>query len=551
MKKLRLYGSDILLYVVALFSYATFISILGWVKPPPSDQLEYLQGVEWGTTVGFWPWLDRVAFGASLGFLRLIPLPVYHTGPAYALLVNCISLLITMFWLHRRYNFASAWIFSLVFFSSWYAYFFGTQVFPEPTQILFGLLSILPFIDYLRTKNVKYVRVAGFFSAWVGLVKITSAIIPIVFVIMILRNSKNRQDLKNFFMFFCLGIVSIFVIYTAAYGPYSTWDMIYQFVTKNFSFMYKGRAEANNIVSYLDVVLNRSFLPIFLSLFIFSGIYRDTKFSRIATFSWIFFLVLYGIHIISGRGGPIINNYMYPTFYFSAIVFSAYVGSVINFDTPTKKIIWTFAGLLSLVIGVGIAARGNTSYIFQPGHHGFLTFPLKFFFNTGVLLLIVLPLLFEIKKSEKLAKSMIIVLALWCTAYNVGSLRRYYSEILLPEANFYYDNMHALSLVKEKSYNIYVEEWLKSSHSERIVWGVYRHFYRDKYHVEGSDAQIESEKLILENISYLNKESEIAESKHKFFLTDLPEKIKKYHPSATQKESFIWNNITLYVLEVL
>ena len=69
--------------------------------------------------------------------------------------------------------------------------------------------------------------------------------------------------------------------------------------------------------------------------------------------------------------------------------------------------------------------------------------------------------------------------------------------------------------------------------------------------MEGSDAQIESEKLILENISYLNKESEIAESKHKYFLTDLPEKIKKYHPTAIQQESFVWNKITLYVMEVL
>jgi hypothetical protein len=550
MKKLKPFWGDITFYTVILFSYAAFVIRLGWVKPPPSDQLEYLQGVEWGTTVGFWPWLDRVALGASIGFLRLIPLPVYHTGPAYAFFISSASLLYSMLWLQKRYGFGSAWVFALTFFSSWYAYFFGSQVFPEPTQIFFSILAIFPLIDYLETSDKKYLKRAAFFSAWAALTKITSLLLPVLLLFLVWKKAKDRNEIKEFIKYFTIGVISIFVIFTLAYGPASTWDMVREFFVKNFSFMYKGRSEANNIVSYLEVVLNKSFLPVLLSLFIFSGVYKEKIYFRLALFAWFFFLILYGIHIISGRGGPVINNYMYPTFFFAALTFAAYVGKNVVIEGTAAKIKWTAISIFLLSAGIGIASSGKTTHIFQPGYIGFLTYPLKVFFNSGLLLIVVLPLLFEIKKSSKVAKALVIAMTLWCTAFNVGSLRKYFREVLFPEANFYYDNMEALTLVDAKEYNIYIEAWHTASHAERIVWGVYRHFFRDKYVHEGVNAQILNEQEVKSSISFLNNEKEIAAAKHKTFLTDKPEIIQKYFPSSLIQTNLNWKGLNLFIVEV-
>jgi len=513
---------EILLLLAFPIFFATIAVRWNWVLPAVSDPLEYLRSVPWGSSYGYFPWLDRLALGGGLGLFGWLPWPVYVTGPLYILSLHLSVLCLGLWWLYRQVGFGAAVLFGIFFNCSWYFLFFSTQIFPESTVIFYSFLAFIFFHERKRSE-LWPLALAGFFAGFVFFTKATAAFFPPLLFLILFREKGWHKDLALFSGGILAGVLGVFLLFILVYDLASFQDAFVSFFSSNLQFNIQGRAEYNNPVNYVEVLLHKNHIPVFLGLFVAVGMYKDLRAKIPALIAWVFVTTVALIYIFSDRGYVPIHNYLYPGFFFASLALSAYLGSFVDLGKKFyQKAFWLGTGLLAVFLGLFLGRWFDPSGIFEAGYFAHLPKWASVLFNGGLFLSAILLLASEIRQSKKLVLSFTLVAGFWSAAHGGGLVRSHMDKILKPEVSFYYEQVGLLNENPKKGEDlaVFVQAWNKERNPDRIVI-LYEILYGPEADQAGQPKHLR-QKRFSDNLrmTYLFNEKELHQSKAKIFLVD-------------------------------
>ena len=546
--------------------YVWNISHYFFTLPMPSDPLQYLNSMDWGSTYGYWPWLDRIAFAIGLRvFSILTPVP-YLAGPLYIGFINTLTLIVAAAWLYRQRGFISALFICIIFNTSVFHLGFATYIYPIQTEAFWALIAFITFFsnENSRIYKQRYI-VAGFFACFAVFSKITGAFAAFYFFVYLVHGRKWR-DLAAFFLGGICGAVFLLGVFVLLFNTESLQNVFHLF----FKTTHTRATGLTNLVSFLDQMTSVKFFPVFISLFVLIGAYKHIFLRRLFCFAWANITTLYFIYTFTHRGGAAIPTYIYSAYIFTALGLAATIG--VFFDSIEKPILKKCPDdknpliLISMIcltlvcIGfiVGVKYPSvfdyNNSYlyyeaadIFTPNKISIPEF-WRWTYTLGPILIVVLLMTMQTSRSKGCLVFFMLTVSLWSAVYN-GGLAYGKANFDRKMAGFFYKAAPVLNEVPDQKFSIFVKEWNKQRHSHRLPW-VYRAFFNEKYKKgTGYDAQYKNHRLIKGSIKYLKSENELKKLRGKQLLTDDPGLISRYYTSVDIVKTIPWEGINLYVVE--
>lgn len=552
--KLIISALFILVYIYYTQKYHYFLP-----GPRPSDALQYLTPSNFGTSWGWWMWLDRLVLGIGLRIFTIFFDKVYIGRVFYISFVTVSLIIFCMIIAYKESGFLGSIFTCMFLITSDYFLRYATLIYPTQTLALFSVISFFCYKYIKQDHNLFFngIFFSGFFSAFVAFSKITGIIFILYIIISILKD-KNKNELKKYFIGLVLGTIAIFLLYIAVYNFESLLHAIYKFFKGSIKSNLTSRG--NNAVSYLPVLLNVSLLPVFISLFISIGAYRNKSIKSIFSVSWAYIFIIYFIYTFSKRGGGPINLYVYTAFTFAALGLSIYLAKQLKIHISELPIIQKFkikqnlfgilfSILLLFIVTICFNISHNNSTYFK---NIYLTSNVSIFIKW---LPILLPLclvgllsLFEYINNNKYKNYVVICLiifsAIWCSLQN-GS-----ASTIKKQNLFYYNNAPIFNIVKQDKFSVYIKKWQTNRHASRIIW-MYWALFNEKYIVENNYKSLSNtRKLVKSSIQYIKDENSIKKMKHQYVLTDSPLIIKKYFPGSNIIENINWNKKNYNIVKI-
>ena len=466
--------SDISIGILFFLFFALVIYRFFWVLVPPSDSLEYVGAALNGHTVGgAWPWLDRVFLGSLLrSSYLLFPGPLAVFGPTFAISISLLTLIVISGLLYWRQGFGAAFLFLCLSTGSYLYFLFSTQIFPEPLLALLSALATFAYIRYDKLKDPKWLAVTGILTGLAATTKITGAAVFITISILMASQRKWREWLK---LTLWTGVGKVIAIgsFTLFYGFQSTFDVYRSFIGDNIRQNLSGRVAYNNSVTYWDVFFDRLHFPVFILMLLFLPVYRHPKGRVFAMMGWCYFVLVYFIYWITGRGYTPIANYVYPSYLCFLIALSLAASE--NLILPTIQQRWrlSFAVLAAWSAGFLWFRDIDASLIFQAGFYPNLGAVQKLALNGALLILIPLLLIYSLKQKSRALIYALIISSFWGGAYAVNRAYNLYQNILIPDTQSYYELAPLLDRVNSPAFSLFLP-----TRSEKMDIVRLRHVYR-------------------------------------------------------------------------
>ncbi len=556
----KIYYLKILILVSFVLFYLFMIKFYFLKLPGPSDALQYLTPSAFGTSWGWWMWFDRLTLGIGLGFFTIFFNKIYIGGIVYIVFVSTLLLSFSIYISYKLGGFISAVFCAVFLITSNYFLIYSSSIYPNQTLALYSLISFYMFYFYNSTNNRFFdnVFLAGFFSAFALFSKVTG-IVVIILLLFDLIVLKRIKDIKKFILGLIIGTLFIFLLYILVYNYQSLYHAAFRFFKSSIHANLTSRG--NNAVSYLPVLLDTKFFPVFISLFILIGVYRDKVVKKFYQFGWGYVGIIFFIYTFSYRGGNPIPLYIYTSFIFFSIGLSLYLSKLIrnnDFDNQLKQkfgisfnfdIVYYFAVIVLMIMGFVIGIN-------------YPTFINKLYSSSNVSILIkwmpiLLPVFIvialsyiEFSKSQYIVILLILVISFWSSLTN--SAIAYYSAITNKKhLSFFYKNAPLFNEVSEMKFSVYISDWNKISKSERIIW-LYWVFFNKKYPISNDyDALAKTRKNVESSIKYIKTENELKKLEHKYLLTNELSTIKKYYSEYLIINRISWYNNIYYLIKII
>ena len=541
-----------ILILLALPSvYAFYASEHFWSLPYPSDPLQYLEpAAVIHSLVGWFPWIDRIVLAIGLRLSAAIFSPIYVAGMYYIAVVNFLIITIGVFCCYIKKGFLAGLFAGILLVSSYTFLRYATYIYPDQTMALFALLAFVFFFSKYKSKLFDPVILAGLFTALTCFSKLTGVAILIPFIILIVSERK-WGEIKKLVIGFLAGTLVVFFITYLLFG----WDSIayLPFGAANYYGTGAGAVRYGIDLSYFNMLVKQYYLPIFFSMIVFVGAYRQ-KLTRHLYLAAMSFVVLYGLYIVFTNNIQAINNYLYPAVVFGSLGLAMYLATILkegstrlstrfNFIFGNKaQLIYAVICLICVFVAIKIGVIRHAAFI-NPAAEGVpgilrMAYPVIPLIIIGGLLLI------EYSKSRIIILLFMILISLWSPAHN-GAYAYERASSYREFADFFYTAAPVLNDVPAKEFSVYVEDWNKRPHAKRIDW-VYRAFFNEKY------TKI-SQRTVLEEMRnsflFIGDKKDIPMAKGNQILTDNPEKISQYWPTK-QIKTILWEGTTLTVLEI-
>lgn len=558
----------VLLVLVVLYIYN--ISHHFWSLPAPSDPLQYLGSAVWKTTWGYWPWLDRISLAVNLRLFTILFSKGYIAGMVYIGFINTAILITSMFWAFKKSGFWAALIVGTFINSSYLMLGWGTYLYPDQTVALYSLITFMFFFSKIKeSRYIKPILIAGIFAALTLFTKATGIAVPIFFIGYIIFK-KNWKHLKQFVLGMIAGSALIILLFILLYN----WQ---SFVNVYQHFFFGKLGISNNLITdlthsgvayYHKIILSMKYFP-FIALLIILGAYKNKKTKNLLFLAWMYIIIV----SIVRPAAPSIPSYIYSAYIFICLGLSIYLADLMNIHKTTKSIYnkkyipFVFCGLALLLIMLGLKLGFKYSPV-QEFNYGYnylipsdiythptnLVYPtiIKSIYVFGPLIILGLLIYCLNLKSKKLILLFILTVAFWSSFSNGGLA---YKKTLFDKnhADFFYKAAPILNLVSAKKFSIYIEEWNKHSHAERILW-VYRIFFNKKYQrvfEPKHKSQYENEYEIKRNIAFIKNEQDIqSEIQGTQILTDNEKVILRYFPWAKKIVEIPYEKKMLVVLDI-
>lgn len=546
----ELYQILILFLFVALYIYN--VSRYFWTFPAPSDPLQYLGPVSWGSTWAYWPWLDRINLAVNLRLFTMFFSKAYVGAMVYIGSINTLILVLSMLWAYRKSGFFAALLTGVFFNTSYIFLGWSTYIYPDQTVAFYGLLAFVIFFwdESTAWKPWRFI-LAGMIAGFACFTKATGVIIPIFlgFYCIYQKNWKNLIRLSAGVAGGSIIVLFLFVILfnwqslVNAYGQFFGSSVSRNIVTGG------GGTTSFGVAYYHELILSLKYFP-GIGLLVLAGAYVNKNSRGLFILAWFNILFVSIVRMLA----PSIPNYIYLAFVLIIPGVAIYISDSVQtreFNSIEKGNIFLYTALsigsgilvfLGLKLGIKYSSVDQFDYaysylkpldIFSGGNFEYPGYIKRLFTFSPFIIFGSLILVLSRKSSTSLVTFSLIISFL--LSFMNGGLAYRKAEFDRKEAGFFYDKAQILNKVPAKTFTVYVEEWNKTRYSHQIMW-VYRLFFDEKFQREFTPSyksQYLNEYLVNSNIAYVNNEKNLVhEIKGDTILTDSYSVVSRNFPNA-------------------
>lgn len=439
----------------------------------------------------------------------------------------------------------------IILVTSYSLLFESTMIYTDQTMSLFCLIAFIFFFSKYRNKIFDPTMMAGIFSAVSCFTKLPAIALLLFFIAWIVC-AREWPRLKRLLSGLLIGSILVVLIYILTYGFDSLQFIISHSVYSSASFLkppIHGRSQ------YVFYVLE-SYIPIFISLVIFLGAYRN-KTARplfFASMAFVAFSLLMGLVTDMYVLG---DNYLYPLVIFTSIGLGMYVTTIFDNKQAGSSKVFQLYQNNNFKLAFTVLCLVGTFVAFKVGIEHYTTFlnlsspkinQLLFHIYPVVPMCIIgLMVLIEYSKSRTLVLLFILLVALWCPAYNGASAYSAVSAINTRSALFYKAPL-VFNEIPAKQFSVYVESW-NSNKSVGEMKQFYAAFFNEKYpkvHNQDTYDNVMNSIYMVTNKNDLPK----AVLQGNSILTDVPDYIKQVFPAAEIVKNIPWESGYLYLMEL-
>jgi hypothetical protein len=534
--------------------YAFFVSQHFWTYPMPSDPTFYLEpaGV-WHSFVDIFPCVDRVVVAIGLRLSDLVFSPTYVAGMYYIAIINTLIITVAVFWCYLKRGFLAGLLAGIFLVTTYTLLGYATYIYTDQTMALFALLAFIFFYSKYKSKWFNPMVLAGVFAALTCFSKIIGIAIFIPFAISIIAE-RRWGEIKKLVLGFIIGLVIIFIATYILFG----WDSIAYLPSGAANYYSSANPFSDfryNInLSYFGLILQAYYLPIFFSIVVLVGAYKE-KLTRNLYFAAIGFIGILVLTIVFTGHAQAINNYLYPAVVFSAVGLAMYLAELLKREDTwlSNRLKFMRGNKAQLVYGVVCLAC--IFFALKVGIDNYSSFVNPAAENVSVVIRIAcaaMPLVIvggllaiECLKSRLIILLFVLLACLWLPAYN-GAFAYNKASADRARAGFFYEASPVLNVVPAKEFSVYVVDWNNTAYMNRLP-RIYRAFFNEKY-TKSSLAEAQAE--ISSSIYWIKAEQYIVNAKGDYILTDRPEEVYQYFPDAKAVIEVPWHDEVLTILEL-
>ena len=275
------------------------------IKVTPSDPLQYV-GPAIYPQDGF-PFLDRISLWYFIRFIALFGVSNEYLGGVATLTQASILLFIIFFWLSKRFDILTGFVFFFIFLLNEYWLILATYTYPIQLLTLITIGSVL-LVDLTKSEKIKYIilgcaTVLAIFSKVQGFGFL-------FFVLFMLLIDKNKIIHLKYYLVGLFSFLLFFICIIYFIDGYQMFFKLYHkyFTNENFSAQVKGMSLSNfpNFIKLLEDPL--IFIGFIYTFFVFFS-KKLSKLKALAILSYSQILFLLFIYYFTKRGGPVIVNY--------------------------------------------------------------------------------------------------------------------------------------------------------------------------------------------------------------------------------------------------
>jgi hypothetical protein len=550
-----------------VLGYAFWIHNHFWEPPAPSDPLQYLGSAVWGTTYGYWPWLDRIVLAVNLRVFSLLFDGQPLTSAYYVGSVNVAILSILVWWAYRKSGRWGGLLAGLFGNLSYLFLAWGTTLYPDQTVALFALLAYTYYFaaeEPLRPSTREWG--AGFLSALAVLSKITGAAVVVFFAIYLLRNRPLRS-LGKYAAGLACGAGFAVAAFVACYNWPSFTNVVQLFFKNTISQNLTIGLIYGNASYYHTLLLRLEYFP-FILLLLLPEAYKEAHSRRLLLFSW----ACIGVMLALRQTGPSIPTYFYTAHVFAIAGVAIYLGDALK-NAPgdfMRGHRWFFigGGTLLLLFHAGLAMGmdyppiGEFDYgynylrpldVYDSDHrfsypaNGRLMYALA---PTLILALILTSQVFH----SRLALAVFLVVGTFFLAFSNGALAFQKTKYERIRNEHYYRYAQLMTEVPNRQFSVYVQELQQYPNSGDCLLWVYRIFFDEKFSRVSSqkfDAQYLHENEIITSVAIISSEGDLlSKLKGTQILTDSAAVILRHYPGAKTVKTLSSKGRELAILDI-
>lgn len=553
----------ILLLLPAIYAYYLVQNF--WTLPETGDPLTYLGPAVWGEIaisplavaghMVYFQFIDRIVLVTGLRLFCQAFSPDYMAGMYYIATVNLLIIFISVFWCYIKKGFLAGLFAGILLISSYSFLAYGTYIYADQTMALFALLAFIFFSAKYKNRLFDPMILAGVFTALCCFSKISGIAILILFIILIAVERKRGESTKFLLGFTVSTLVILFATFIV-FGWESIRDLFVwqaQIMLKYFGIGYAFIYDSPRL-SYFDIFLRQYYLPVVISIAILIGAYRQnlTRNLCFAAVSFVVFLVLANAVTRRWQGE---HNYIYPAIVFCSLALAIYLATLLQEKNrqPSSKFNFFFKYKFDSVYAIICLVCICFALKFGIDHYyAFMHPEARDVPNIIRMAYIVIPLIIigwlaviEYLKSPTAILLFMVMIAIWCPAYN-GAFA--YDKVIKDRqtADFFYSAAPVLNQVPAKEFGVYVEDWNKMYEKERLLC-VYGLFFNEKY---AGTSWVSTEEEIKNSIYFVYEKGRMQKVKGNQILTDNPSEVRLQFPQAREIKTIPWQGKTLTVLEI-
>jgi len=538
--------------------------------PPPSDHLQYLTPMVFGTTDynvpsfrsipmarSGWPWLDRISFATGIRLTTFLPIDSIWVAPVYANLLSLLVLAASLCWLYRVTNIVGVLFFGALYNTAYLVNETGGEMLPEGTLVFHALLAFICMFPNPRKQAPPLLFRSGFFSALATFSKAPGIVVPLALGLYALFRERRLKPVAIFSLGLIGGIATICGLFSVTFGIDELQATTIGFFSGALEQTYAGRRDYNNFVSYIQPMFSLQMLPIFSFLFLGSTAlkYRESKAAILM--AWSFVLMIYFCYYVSTRGYVPKLRYMYPAAVFSLLGISAYAGRIFEECSPNvarqnaRNLFTIIATFLLLALGFTLSSTQNPLRVFEPRDVGDFSRLLGAFYGVGAIAVIVLPhLVSNWPRRPTIIIGWLFFVTAW-TAAVPASVAIHDIKSTSKRTAWYYDNGPFFETVEKQlgisEATVYAADWSKVRFAYRLPW-VYHLFFEDR-----------DERPYMEGATHVRNNFHVYTSMKRFkagrrldyVLTDRPSEIQALFPETEVVQDFNWGESVFTVMKRL
>ncbi len=471
----------------------------------------------------------------------------------YIAIVNLLIITICIFWAYYKKGILAGLFAGVLLVSSFEILRLATYIYADQTLALYALIAFIFFYSDYKNKVFDSAVIAGIFTAFTCFSKIPGIALFIPFIITIILE-RDWSKLKKLLTGFVIGVFLVFLVAFILFGFDALKSVFSVAISYGAQFFdaegtidrYGDDWVYNRPVSYFALLVREYYLPIFFSVIILIGAYRD-RITRNLYFAAMSFVGILALFVVLHKAVIVSANYIYPAIIFSSLGLALYLASIIEkgndplirkpdfLFTVKARIIYALACIVFVFISLKIGVLYPSAFINPMAK----TTPLIISMVYPLIPLLMIGGLMAIEywQPRILVLLFMILVSVWSPAYN-GAFAYSSVSTVRTRVDYYYSAAPLLNQVPADEFSIYVKAWIKDKYSDRVV-RIFSEFFNER-------------KIKTKNIVFITdpKLLTVDNIKGKLILTDNPALIRRYFPEAEAGKSILWKNTTLTVMQL-